>query len=395
MKKSYQILIAISFLAATTALSSQSYGAELYYGAEESKPDNAKITPWGEIKLQYDDNVFLSKSDKKNDFIVTLTPGVTAYLPFSDNLLTFDYHADFNRFLDHTNQNGTNQYVYGGLDLNWRDISFNIYDEFSHVFERPSIEDVSRVKRDDNRAGITAKVQKDRLGIQLGYENFTRDYKDPAYRGFDRTEHIYSFMLTHQTFPKTDLLFEYDFAQIRYDESTLSDSDYNQVLVGAIGNLTNKTTATVKAGYQFRNYEQASQTDFNSPVIYGDIVHRFSGKDALKLSFYKTAYESTYLPNNYYEVGNISGVYDHYLTPKLLGFLTGLYQVHSYPKETTEDGVTQKRKDNYYSIGTGIRYYLQKWLTLTLQAEHIVRDSNFRVFSYDQNLITFTAKAVF
>jgi len=390
MRRVYQIVIIFSFLSGII------FPSHLLYAADETTmPSEAKISPWGEIKLQYDDNVFLSSSNEKEDFIVTLTPGVTAYLPISGNMLTFDYHVDFNKFLDNSSQDAANQHAYGGLDLNWRDVTFNIYNQFDHVFERPSIEDTSRIKRDDNRTGITAKVQKDRLGIQLGYENFTRDYKDPAYTGFDRTDNTYSLMLTHQAFAKTKLLFEYDFAQIRYEESTLSDLDYHQFLAGAIGNLTDKTTATIKAGYQFRNYEQASQTDFNSPVIYGDIVHRFSDKDALKLSFYKTAYESTYLPNNYYEVGNISGTYDHYLTPKLLGFLTGIYQDHLYPREATEDSVTQKRKDRYYSLGAGLKYYLQKWLTLTLQAEHVIRDSNFSVFDYNQNLVTFSAKAIF
>jgi len=392
MRKVCQIVIAFSFLSGIVLSSHPLYSAE-----ETPRPVKAKISPWGEIKLQYDDNIFLSKNDKKKDFIVTLTPGVTAYLPFSDNLLTFDYHVDFNRFLDNSSQDATNHYVYGGVELNWRDVTFNIYDQFSHVFERPSTEDVSRIKRDDNRAGITAKIKKDRLGIQLGYENFKRDYKsDPVYDQYDRTDYLYSLMLTHQTFPKTELLLEYDFGQVRYDNSgARSDADYHQILVGAIGQLTPKTTASIKTGYQFRNYEDAGNPDFKTGVIYSDITHKFSDKDAVKLSLYRTAEESTYKANNYYRVDNVSGTYEHFFAPKLAGFLTGLYQIHSYPLETTEDGVTQKRDDKYSSIGAGFKYYARKWLTLTLQAEHIIRDSNFSIFDYNQNLVTFTAKAVF
>ena len=44
------------------------------------KPEKAKISPWGEIKLQYDDNIFLDPSNEKSDIILTLTPGITAYL---------------------------------------------------------------------------------------------------------------------------------------------------------------------------------------------------------------------------------------------------------------------------------------------------------------------------
>lgn len=386
------MIVLVSFLAGEVLLSNS-----LLYAAEGTKPVDAKIAPWGEIKLQYDDNVFLSSSNKKDDLLVVLTPGVTAYLPFSDNLLTFDYHMDFNRFLDNTSQDATNHFVYSGVELNWRDVTFNIYDRFSHVFERPSTEDVSRVKRDDNRAGVTAKIKKDRLGIQLGYENFSRDYKsDTTYDQYDRTERLYSVVLTHQTFPKTELLLEYDFAQIRYDDNNVrSDADYNQILVGAIGQLTPKTTASIKTGYQFRNYGNSGNPDFKTGVIYSDITHKFSTKDAVKLSLYRTAEESTYKTNNYYRVNNISGTYEHFFAPKLAGLLTGLYQIHSYPLETTEDGVTKKREDKYYSLGAGFKYYARKWLTMTLQAEHIIRDSNFGVFDYNQNLVTFSAKAMF
>jgi hypothetical protein len=397
MKKIFQIVVLMVFLTGTGFCSSALlYGAGLY-GTEETKPVEAKIVPWGEIKLQYDDNVFLSQSDEKEDFIVTLTPGITAYLPFSDNLLKFDYHADFIRFLDNSSQDATNQYVYGGMELNWRDVTFNVYDQFSHVFERPSFEDVSRIKRDDNRAGITAKIKKDRLGIQLGYENFKRDYKsEPEYDQYDRTDNLYSVILTHQTFPKTELLLEYDFDQITYDHSDVrSDGDYHQILVGAIGQLTPKTTASVKAGYQLRSYDNYETPDYKTGVVYSDITHKFSDKDAIKLSLYRAAEESTYKTNNYYKVDSVSGTFDHFFTPKLLGFITGLYQFHSYPTETTEGSVTQKREDKYYSAGVGLKYYLQKWLTLTLQADHIIRDSNFEEFDYNQNLVTFSAKAIF
>ncbi|MDP2920979.1 MAG: outer membrane beta-barrel protein [Candidatus Omnitrophota bacterium] len=403
MKRVYPIFVFVFFTSLLCVESLFALSGYMYdnkypyeYYEEDVKPEKARISPWGEIKLTYDDNLFLDKDDKKSDVLITLTPGVTAYLPFSDNLLTLDYHVDFNRYMDYSNQDATNHFLYGNLELNWRDVTFNIYDKFSNSYERPSTEDTSRVRKYDNRAGITANAQKDRLGIQLGFENFTRDYKSTAaYDLYDRTERIYSAMLTHQTFEKTKLLAEYDFGQIRYDSNAIrSDSDFHQFLVGAIGDLTPKTTATIKVGVQARNYENSSTPDFSSGVVYADLTHEFSEKDALKLSFLRTANESTYQTNNYYTLNDIHGTYDHFFTPKLLGFLTGLYQDHSYPNESTEGGVTKKRQDNYYSMGAGMKYYIRKWFTVTFQAEHIWRDSNFSNYNYQDNLITISAKAV-
>jgi hypothetical protein len=392
MKKVYQVLVFLFILSVTCSLNPELYAAE---GLKIGDSD-VEIVPWGEITLQYDDNVFLSHENKKDDIALTLTPGISLLAPFQDNLLKLDYYVNINKYLDNSSQDANNHHLSADLLLKMRDVTFNIYDKFDHVFERPSTEDTNRVKRDDNRAGATAKLQMNRLGIQLGYENFIRDYKsDTVYDAYDRTEDIYSLVLTHKTFPKTELLLEYDYGTIDYDQSALSNSNYHQLLVGAIGNLTPKTTASVKTGYQIRAYEGSDDPDYNAWVLYSDIIHSFSDKNAIKISVSRQPHESTYGINNYYKAENVTAIFDHFFTVKLMGFLTGEYQINSYPRETTEDSETLNRKDTYYSAGAGFKYDLQKWLALTLKFEHIIRDSNFTTFDYDQNLVTFTAKAIF
>ncbi len=392
MNKAYQAFVLLAILTVSFLFNPALYAAE---GLKIGDSD-VEIVPWGAITLQYDDNVFLSNENKKDDIAITLTPGISLLAPFQDNLLKLDYYIDINKYLYNGSQDANNHHFSADLLLKMRDVTFNIYDKFDHVFERPSTEDTSRVKRDDNRAGVTAKLQMERLGIQLGYENFMRDYKsDAVYDAYDRTEGIYSVVLTHKTFPKTELLLEYDFGQIRYDQSSGSDSNYSQLLVGAIGNLTQKTTATIKTGYQIREYEGSDNHDYDAWVLYSDIVHEFSDKNAIKLSASRMPYESTYGVNNYYKAENVTAIFDHFFTTKLIGFLTGEFQINSYPRETTEGLETLNRKDKYYSAGAGFKYNLQKWISLTLKFEHIIRDSNFTIFDYDQNLVTFTAKAVF
>ena len=391
MKKMLRTLIVVSFLSTILVFNSSVFAGEGIPLGEDKR-----LRPYGEVKLQYDDNIFLSSGNEESDFIVTLTPGTELEWGLNENaLLTFDYHADISTFMDNSTQDGTNHYLSGILDLDFNDFSVSVYDKFARVFERPSTEDTDRVKRQDNRIGVRTKFQKERFGIELGYENFNRDYEDAAYNPFDRTEHIYSAMLTHQTFEKTKLLLEYDYTDIVYDSDTRSDAKYYQFLVGAIGELTPKTEATIKTGMQWGDYQQGDDPDFDEWVVYADLIHKFSEKNSVKLSGRRLAQESTYATNNYYLMENVSATFNHFFTPKLLGFVTGLAQINSYPSETTEGTETKKREDDYSSLGAGLKYYMKEWFSVTLKADHIVRDSNFGIFDYDQNLVTLTARAEF
>ncbi len=363
--------------------------------AEELKIGTVEIHPSFQITEQYDDNIYLDSSGT-DDFVTTLTPGVALEWPFRDNILKVEYHVDVIKYQDQTSQDANNHYLASKLDINWRDVSFYIKEEFKHVYERPSREDVSRVKRDDNLTGISTKIDLQRFDLELGYQNFNRNYKaGPSYERFDRTEDIYSIILSHKTFPKTSLLMEYDFGQVRYDQADNPDSDYNQLLVGAKGKLTPKSTATIKVGYQARDYTREGESDYQSGVIYADIVEQFTERDALKIEFLRSPYESTYAPNNFYKIERIAATFDHYFNKKIMGFLLGDYQINAYPRETTEGAETAKRKDKYWSLGGGLRYYFRKWATLTLSYEHIERDSNLSIFDYRENLVTLTAKAQF
>ncbi len=363
--------------------------------AEELKIGTVEIHPWFQITEQYDSNVYIDSS-AKDDFVTTLTPGIAIEWPLRDNILKADYHVDVIKFQDQTSQDANNHYFTSQFDINWRDISFYIKEDFRKVFERPSREDVARLKREDNLAGIGTRIDLQRFDLELGYQNFIRDYKaGPGFERFDRTEDIYSIIMSHKTFPKTSLLMEYDFGQVRYDEPDNPDSDYNQLLVGAKGKLTAKSTGTIKVGYQARDYTREGESDYRSGVIYADIVEQFTERDALKISFLRTPYESTYAPNNFYKIDRIAATFGHYFNNKIMGFLLGDYQINSYPRETTEGTETAKRKDNYWSLGSGIRYYFRKWATLTLSYEHIERDSNLSIYDYRENLITLSARAYF
>lgn len=77
------------------------------YGQEP--PQRLTVTPSLSLGERYDDNVFETRTDKQDDFITVLSPGIRVqYLPTAPTLGTlfdFDYRADVEFFAEHSSQN--------------------------------------------------------------------------------------------------------------------------------------------------------------------------------------------------------------------------------------------------------------------------------------------------
>jgi hypothetical protein len=90
------IIVALLTLVTTTA-----------YGQEPSQ--RLTLTPSLSLGERYDDNIFATRTNKQDDFITVLSPGIRAqYLPTAPTIGTqfdFDYRADIEFFADHSSQN--------------------------------------------------------------------------------------------------------------------------------------------------------------------------------------------------------------------------------------------------------------------------------------------------
>jgi len=66
-----------------------------------------------------------------------------------------------------------------------------------------------------------------------------------------------------------------------------------------------------------------------------------------------------------------------------------------YPGATVEDGVTDKRYDNFYEGGALVRYDVRKWASLELKYEYTQRASRFSTYDYVNNRIIFSGTGGF
>jgi len=351
------------------------------------------------VEQQFDNNVFLSDSDTRYDFITVLSPSVGVEVKAGDHRFSADYEVS--QFLYGTwhDQNHFDHRVRALAEIKLSDYKITVSDEFRIFTDRAADENSLRLKENTNdfKAGISAQFNK--LGFDAGYINklWTYDSHDLSFASLTWSERAFVDQSVYATasyrwLPKTYLLAGSDIGLVRYYEtSQLPDSWYYDGLVGIRGEWTSKITVNLKGGLRIQQYDTSqliAHKPYVGPVIQGGVEYRPTTKDTIILAVERANYESTYANMNYYTVNMVGLDYKHKFIKKVTGGLFGYYQYHTYPGETTENGVTAKRYDEFFGGGASLRYDVQRWLSLEARYEYRQKISMFDIFDYIDNVIT-------
>ena len=352
------------------------------------------------VEEQLDTNIFLQDSDTKLDLITVLNPSIGLEIPLRDNRISLDYDVGVFLYATNHNQNHVDQRVRGLAEFNLADYKVTVDDEFNIFTLRASDENSNRVKRNINdlRAGVEAQFEL--LGFDVGYTNRLEMYGSPddptfgpiTYEDRDRMSNAIDATVSYRFLPKTKLLLENDLGLITYYNSAqVPDSFYDEVVLGILGEWFPRMDVNFKAGIRFQGYDNSdliANKAYIGPVFRGGFDYDVTDDDTVVLDLQRTVYESIYANMNYYTVNLIGVKYEHRFSDKISANAFGSYQVNFYPSETTENGVTAKRDDNFFTGGASLRYDIRKWLSCQAKYEYKQRISRFDIFDYIDHLIT-------
>jgi hypothetical protein len=174
-------VVLLAFIA--TAAYGQQPGQQLILppslGQEPSQSQRLTVTPSLSLGERYDDNVFETRTDKQDDFITVLTPGIRVqYLPTAPTLGTqfdFDYRAAIEFFAEHSSQNNVDHRLSltlasplaPSLDVRLRDL-FRITEDPFDRDERLSDPTGSRPVSQQRRERTIRNEAEGRADIRLG-----------------------------------------------------------------------------------------------------------------------------------------------------------------------------------------------------------------------------------
>lgn len=369
--------------------------SEMIVCAKEIRLGPVRFEPSVRIQEQYEDNIFLEATDKKSDFITTIAPKMSFQLPFGDYQASLAYAFNAVKFVNYPRQDSYNHEVIAFLGLNFTNLKFTAENDFQDTREIADTELSRRIHRAKNDVRANASTDLHKINLDLGFRNIFDDYKEADWQNEDRYENIFALKGSYHVLPKTSVLLEYNLGGVRYYSSQNPNADYHQGFIGIEGRLTARTLSVIKVGYQARNYKRSGVADFYGLVTTVNVAERFTERDIAKLGFLRSATESTYGVNNYYETNRLIANYSHEFTKRFSGILNSAYQFNKYPKETTEGSESKKRKDSLWLAGILLNYKFRKWVSLELGYKYDGRNSNFGVFDFGDNVSTLSVTAEF
>lgn len=398
-KKTITCLVALLFLSANTTY------AQL---TNTDLPDRTGIKLLGNAKLHgafktaetIDTNIFLANTDRKIDSITVLSPSLGLEIPSHNSIFSADYQTDIYMYGVNREQDYVNQRLRGLAEITFADFyKLEIKDTARIFTDRAANENSLRLKEKTNnfRSGISAEFN--RLMVDVGYVNdlLTYDSTNPflgqlTYEDRNYDVNAFEGTVSYKFWPKTAVLAQNILGFIHYlNTSQVPGSYYDEALIGFKGEWFSRANVNFKAGFRYQQYQDSNviaHKDYIGAVMKGGFDYSPTPNDGLLFEFDREIYESLYLTNNYY-IANLFGVsWKHNFTPKIYSTLSGSYQLHQYPSETTENGITQKRHDSYYQAGASLKYDLRKWISLEAKYEFTDKTSNFSFYDYVDNAVT-------
>ncbi len=153
---------------------------------------------------------------------------------------------------------------------------------------------------------------------------------------------------------------------------------------GLKGDITGKTQAFIKIGYQDRTYDNSQ--GFSGFVSEVGTITEFTERTKLSLTYDQGAQESTYLNNNYYDMHYFFATLDQKIMSHLsLEFTSGISR-NMYPE--VDPTLFQKRQDSILVEGIALKYKIKEWASAKVGYTFREDMSTIRSESYNDNLWT-------
>ena len=367
---------------------------ELGARAESATPRRWRYSVSLSLREVYDDNINLSQIDPKEDFYTTIEPTINVGIGDLDaNFVALTYAPNAYIFADHSENNALQHIITLAAQYRFPRLTLNLTQDIQLLdgtgldtatgtggtFTRTNLDVAGRTRlnifntRLDANYSLTGKTF---LTGGLGYS--VSDYPTLLSSSVLSGNVYFNYTYSPKLAIGAGLTGGYD----AVDEPS-ENQTFEQLNVRASYELTGKVSATVSAGFEFRQATDSDSSDNGSPVFDGTLFYQPFDGTSLALTFSRrTLNSATLASQDFHSTSVILSGRQRFLQKLFFGLSLG-YENSSY--FSTISGIDSNRTDDYYFVQASLDLNVTHFWTLGIYYFYRESDSSLAGFSFDDN----------
>lgn len=370
-------------------------------GAQQNlKIGNLEINPFLSTQESYDSNIYLAPNQRKSALINRSVIGVGLV----ENLGSrYDLKGGYNmELLGYSRETEINNAVHHNADLGFKGsmpkgITVTVDDKWKQTTDQATSQEVERALRVENTANFAFNAPlRGKFGFTVAAQHVYNNYLDnnPT---LDREETQVGADVEYKWQPKTKLFVSYRHGILNYQTGAANDATFDNVEVGAMGQIAPKVQGTVKAGAQMRKYDEdvlGAKEDADTAQYSVQAVWKPVEKTDVTLFAKRGNVETNYEEARFY-TSTLTDLSVSRLVRKFKVTVGLSFEDVRYSDVNATRGDTMKRKDENANARLMVDYNIQKWLVANFGYSYKDRSSNFDQFEYKDNIVSVGLKAMF
>jgi hypothetical protein len=332
------------------------------YEAPFNFPDRETASlKWGDLEIHphfdaqavYDDNIFIRSTNKVDDWIYTLSPGILLhmgdYFKKDENYVALDYTPSIIIFGENSASDTVDHEAIFDSQYRFTKLRLGLKQAFQSL--SGTVIDVGdRVDRNIFTTDLTSNYElTGKSSIEVNLRHAATEYENGAL--FDYREWINQNWFNYQIAPKTQVGAGLTLGWLDVDRTP--DQDYQQALLRVIYNPTGKLTLRGSGGFEWRHFDTVSNDRF-TPVFSAGLGYQPFDGTHFDLDVFRRIQSSASTFGQDYSSSGVTFSARQRLFQKLyIGVRTGYENVnyHSYVP-----GITTSREDDYLFVQPSLTY---------------------------------------
>lgn len=370
---------------------------------ESATPRRLRYSLGLSLRAVYDDNINISKFDRQGDFYTTIEPTINVgfgdtennffALTYAPNAYLFATHSE-NDAIQHT-ISLTGQYRFPRVTVNLSQ-DVQILDGTGLNSPTGTGTDFTRTNLD-----VSGRTQLNIYTTRLD-ANYSLTGKTFLTGGINYSVSDYASLISSSVL-SGNVYFNYTYSPKLaigagvtggYDavDAPSDNQTFEQLNVRASYELTGKVSASLSAGFEFRQVGNGA-SDNGSPVFDGTIFYQpFDGTSLAMTLSRRTQNSATLASQDFHSTSVILSGRQRFLQRLFLGLSVG-YENSSY--FSTTSGIDSNRSDDYFFIQASLDVNITSYWTAGIYYFYRESDSSLDAFSFYDNQIGFRTSFTF